>query len=324
MHGHAGAVMSDISDVLTVLAKTVAGVIYPELPYDVIDQKWDSGELWDLAKGKSVTGADVRVYPGWPVSNNLDDDLVAGISHVTVFPKAEERNTTRYPERNHVITQAQTTLTLTISGPAVEAAGVYDTPGVTWDVGDFDEGTVERFQIRVGGTVTVPQNLALRINGSFYVYSVQATDTLEGIASRLAVLVSVDLADCSAVGPVITLGPTARLQAARVGGFGTTAKELRRQERVVQIIVWANAPGIRDTLAGTIDVALAGTRFIEMPDGFGARLIYKSSMVVDALQKAALYRRDLNYTVEYATTISKQRAAVIAPSINYENRVITF
>ena len=51
-----------------------------------------------------------------------------------------------------------------------------------------------------------------------------------------------------------------------------------------------------------------------MPDGFGARLIYKNSMVIDALQKANLYRRDLNYHVEYATTVSKQRAAVIAPS----------
>jgi len=65
-------------------------------------------------------------------------------------------------------------------------------------------------------------------------------------------------------------------------------------------------------------------RFLEMPDGFGARLIYKNSMVIDAQQKANLYRRDLNYTVEYATTVSKQRAAVIAPSLTVNSKYSSF
>ena len=44
-------------------------------------------------------------------------------------------------------------------------------------------------------------------------------------------------------------------------------------------------------------------------------------MVIDAQQKAALYRRDLNYLVEYATTISEQRAAVIMPSANFNSEL---
>ena len=85
--------MSDVSDVLLVLAKTVAAICYPTLTYDQIDQNWDDGKLWDAANQKSLTGRNILVYPGWPVSNSLDDDLAAGNAHISIFPKAEERNT---------------------------------------------------------------------------------------------------------------------------------------------------------------------------------------------------------------------------------------
>lgn len=292
--------MSDISDVLVVLAKHAAAAIYPTLTWDTIDANWDSGELWDLATGQSLVGNDVRIYPGWPTSNRLDDDLAAGIAHVSIFPRPEERNTTRYSERSHTVEAAVTTLVLS----SAVVAGKY--------------------VVTVSGTVSVPQNVALRINGKFYVYGVEQGDTLEDIATALADLVAEDIPDTSVSGTALPIGPAGRLQAARVGGVGTVAKELRRQERMIQIVIWAHDPAVRDAIAGAVDVELAGTRFLEMPDGFGARLTYKNSPVIDALQKAALYRRDLNYLVEYATTKSKQRAAVIAPYVNYENRTITF
>jgi len=314
--------MSDISDVLVTLAKHVASLIYPLLTYDQINENWDTSELWDLAKGKSTTGKDVKIYPGWPNSSELDADLANGISHVTVFPATQERNTTRYPEREHVMAAAKPTLALTIAGPVQlsDQPGFYDQPGVIFDTGgDFDEAMGEEFVVFIGGAVAVPQNIALRINGKFYVYSVQADDTFATIAAALAALIP----GASASGSAITLSPTSRLQAARVGAFGTVAKEVRRQERVVQIIVWSDEPDVRDQLAGVIDVDLAERRFLTMPDGFGARIIYKNSAVIDALQKANLYRRDLNYLVEYATTVSKQRAAVIAPSANINEIVVT-
>jgi hypothetical protein len=175
------------------------------------------------------------------------------------------------------------------------------------------------FVVTVGGTVSSPQNLALRINNKFYTYAVQPKDTLAGIATALEALVAADIAGTSVTGPAITIGPTGRLQAARVGGFGTIAREVRRQERVMSVIVWTNSHTLRDLIAGAVDASLADTRFLDMPDGFGARIIYKNSMVIDAQQKSGLYRRDLNYLVEYATTISEQRAAVIAPSTTFNS-----
>lgn len=319
--------MSDISDVLLVMAKTCASIIYPALTYDQINANWDQPKFWD-GSGPSIVNSGVRIYPGWPSESNLDDDLANNISHVTVFTQATERNTTRYQEREHVTVEpAAPTLSLSVSG-VPSSSLLFDEPGVVWDGSNESYDVVpgySNFVIRVGGIVTVPQNIALRINGKFYVYGVQAADTFASIASALAALVMVDIAGTSANGPVLALGSTARLQAARLGTTGTVSKEVRRQERVVQISVWSNAPDVRDTIAAAIDVVLAERRFVTMPDGFGARIIYKNSMVIDSLQKATLYRRDLNYTVEYPTTVSKSRAQVIAPSINFnEELAITF
>lgn len=267
--------MSDIADVLDVLVSRAACAVYP-----------------NGTNSPSISGADITIYPGWPSSDNLDKDLLAGKTHVSVFPKAEERNTTRYPEKCIVIHAPSTTLTLAVDPVSLA--------------------------VTVGGTVSVPQNLMLRVSGKDYVYSVQASDTLNSVAAALAALVAVDFGGTSEAAAVITIGSGGRLQAARVGGFGTVTREIRRQERVVMITIWAGSPALRDQVASAIDVDLAAQKFLTMPDGFAARLIYKNSLVVDSLQKAVLYRRDLNYSVEFATTETKQAAAVIAPKLTLQ------
>jgi hypothetical protein len=343
--------VSDILDVENVLCQAVFAAVYPAVKFDESGYTFDSkenfdetstapvaatkfdtgvqfntGAQFDAKKAPSISGTPIVIYAGWPQEDALAKDLAAGRTHVTVFPKAEERNTTRYPEREHVTTPPAPTLTLKVSGPALlPGQKFFDAPGVTWDAGgNYDVGLNRAFTVTIGGAVSSPQNVALRINNRFYAYAVQPDDTLATIAAALGAAVAAGISGTTVNGDVITIGSTGRLQAARVGGFGTVAREVRRQERVVAITVWANAPGLRDQIAAAIDVALAQMRFLTMPDGFGARLIYKNSMVVDALQKATLYRRDLNYTVEYATTVSQSRAAVIAPEIAFnENLQLT-
>jgi hypothetical protein len=344
-----GAVISDISDLMNVLANEVTNIVYPEMRFDEGGATWDktavydtpastapvavnqfdtgkqfnTGAKFDEKKAPTISGTPVVIYPGWPSSDNLAKALAAGITHITIFPQAQERNTTRYQERELVVTPPAPTLALTIGGPALLPGQIaYDAPGVTWDLGDYDVALQRSYSVTVGGTVTSPQNVALKINGKFYAYAVQPKDTVAGIASALGALVAADIAETSVNGAVITIGPTGRLQAARVGGFGTVAREVKRQERVMSIITWANSPALRDQIAGAVDACLADRRFVCMPDGFGARIIYKNSMVIDAQQKAALYRRDLNYLVEYATTISEQQAAVIMPSASFNSFTI--
>jgi hypothetical protein len=298
--------MSDISDVLTVLVKIAECVLYPN----------------GVTK-PSIVNSDIVIYPGWPSSDNLDTDLAAGKTHVSVFPKAEERNTTRYREKEKVTQAPTTTLTLTVQTASGGHLLLDGGGNVLLEDNGFLLLEGNSLAIVVGGTISVPQNVMLRVNGKDYVYAVQASNALVDIAAALATLVAVDIPGTSASGNSINVGPTGRVQAARVGGVGTVAKEIRRQEHVVMITVWAATPQLRDTIAAAIDVDLAERRFISMPDGYGARIIYKNSLLVDSLQKAALYRRDLNYTIEFATTVAKQAAAVIAPkfTLDFETTV---
>ncbi len=219
----------------------------------------------------SLVIAPVKIYPGWPTAATLDADLPAGTCHVTVFPvPGMERNTTRYPQAWQDQTVTAQTLTLTVSGQTVT----------------------------VGGTVSTPQNVMLMVGGQPYVYPVQATDTLIGIATGLSSLVP----GASNVGAVITLPATAVIDAARVGTGGVSIREIRRQSRVVKLSVWAGTPALRDAIAIAIDSALAPMEFLTLADQFAARLIYHATGVVDDQQKAGLYRRDLDYLIEYATT----------------------
>ncbi len=239
----------------------------------------------------SAVTAPVRIYPGWPISASLDADLLVGTCHVSVFPATAERNTSRYPKDWLTQTINTSTLTMTISSQTVT----------------------------VGGTIppsTNPHNVMVLADGQPYAYAVQTTDTLTSIATALAALIAVSISGTTSNGAVITFPAAARIEAARVGITGTMIREIRRQERQFQITAWADTPVHRDAIAQTIDVALAAIEFLTMADGYAARLIYRGSTVVDAQQKAGLYRRDLIYTVEYATTQVATATQVTQEQIN--------
>jgi len=86
------------------------------------------------------------------------------------------------------------------------------------------------------------------------------------------------------------------------GTTGTAQIELRRQTRQYQITIWANCFDKRDPVAATIDAGLAGLSRLAMPDGTRAVLAYVNSSQIDDQQKAGIYRRDLFYAANYATT----------------------
>lgn len=264
--------MADIIDVMNAFVASIAQTIYPN----------GTGQA-------SVTGLATKVYPGWPQSSQLDADLAGfakggGAIHVTVYPTGTEKNVTRFSNGWQTLADAAPTITLTIAGQAVS----------------------------LGGTVSVPQNVALLVGGLPYVYAVQLSDTLTSIATALASMIS----GATSSGPIITLPPSARIQAARSGSVGTSVREIRRQQRTMQLTIWADTPAHREATAQALDVALAATEYLLLPDGTGARIVYQSSRLDDATQKANLYRRDLLYIAEYATTQTMQATEVVMTQQN--------
>jgi hypothetical protein len=251
--------MTDVSDVCDELVSVISGIAYPN----------GTGNA-------SAVGAPVRIYQGWPIPTQLDADLKSGICHVSVYPRPEESNSTRYTRDWEEASLQTPTLTLAIAGQTVT----------------------------VGGTIppaSNPHNLVVIANGAPFVYSPLTTDTLTSIAAALAALIAATIAGTSSSGAVVTLPSSARLTAVRIGVTGTSMQEVRRQERLIQIGILADSPAHRKSIATPVDLSLAAMTFLTMPDSTAVRLRYKGSPVTDQFEKSMIFRRDLMYDVEFGT-----------------------
>lgn len=239
------------------------------------------------AQPSAVPGTGFKIYAGWPQAAGLDADLRAGVVNVSVYPRPSvERNTTRFGAEWKSQIQAAPKVTLAVAGN----------------------------QVTVGGTIQAGDVATIKMGGrAAYSVGVQANSTLAGIASALAALVSA-LFPASSSGVVITISTGAAIAVA-VGGLGTAWRELRRQRKSYQVIVWASTPDQRAQAAPIIDKAFAQIElsgFLTLPDGSAARLEYEMTRENDAPQKELLYRRDLFYSVEYPTTDTMPATSITA------------
>ncbi|GGH14820.1 hypothetical protein GCM10007036_14380 [Alsobacter metallidurans] len=236
----------------------------------------------------SAIGAGCRIFPGWPKPQGLDADLLAGIVNISVFttPNAST-NTSRFPKTWHPLQAPAKTLNAVAAGQ-----------GITFS-----------------GAVTVPENVSVGVNGKPSSYAVQAGDTLTTIATAVAAMVSPDLAGVSSSGATVTFPSTARIEV-RIGGAANAVRELRRQQQRFQVTVWAASPTARAAAAKLVDAKLAALNFITMPDGVAARLTYFGTASIDNAEKEGLYRRDIFYTVEYATTETELEYEITVVQLN--------
>lgn len=293
--------MADISDVCEVLVDLVAGIVYP------------NGTGQPPALGCPPT----KIFQGWPLPDKLEIDIAACSANINVYPRPEEHNTTRYQRKWSTSAYAAPALTLSVSGAAL---GSQDMVILSTESGQWLQTEVLAAPvITVGGTVgspMSPQNLCVVVNGQPYVYGAQVSDTPTSIATALAALIVAGVAGTTSSGPVITLPTSAIVQAVRVGGSGTMFEEVARQERLIQIGIWSPTPAFRDALAKAIDPVLKATDFLTFADGSSGRLRYKSSPMTDGLEKEQIYRRDLMYTVEYATLLVTPATEVVAVEVD--------
>lgn len=233
------------------------------------------------ANAGSAIGSVCRIYRGWPNAAALDADLAAGRVNVTVFPvEASARNTTRWA-LEWSVTPASPTLSAAVNGLTASFTGSAGTG----------------------------QLAGLLVDANSYVYRAQPGDTPALVAAALAALVRVDRI-AGLAGGSVTVPGAARL-VARVVADATGVQEVRRQEQGFRVTAWCNAPDIRDATCTLIDAALAGITFLALPDGSAGRLRYRGTATMDQSQDAALYRRDLIYTVEYPTTLASLLPAML-------------
>lgn len=262
--------MADISDITAYIASVASTAVYP------------NGNLQP-----SVTGNDVSIYEGWPISEQLNLDLtgqvLAGNPPVPV-PRAKGpvSNVSIYPlpggsslpyqilDNTYTITPAAINLVVSVSGN----------------------------QVTVTGTPAAGEILTLVVDRT-YVYS-QTGATASAILSALLTAVQINYPSATLVGSTLTVPYGYELDV-RQGGIATLGKVSHRQIHPVMISVWAPDHVTRTTLAKAIDVAMKATLVAAMPDGSEALFVYSRTNVSDIEQNKALYRRDLIYNVEFAT-----------------------
>lgn len=264
--------MADMTEVADALVGIIAAVVYP----NGIGQP-------------PAGGVQAKIYQGWPDPAQLAKDLAAHVAHISVFPTAQEKVTTRrFPDWQQITAPAPT-LTATVAGNTVT----------------------------IGGTVSTPQAIDLIVDGVDYAYAVQAGDTLTSIAAALVGLLTAN-ETASNAGPVITI-PTSHKIAARIVASGTSGREVALEERVFKVSIWADCFDRREPLAKVIQPTLADITRLAMPDGTAATSQYSGSQQVDTEQKQGIYRRDINLSIEYSTVLTRTDTTVgivqIHPSV---------
>jgi hypothetical protein len=224
-------------------------------------------------QGASITGQAVKIYRGWPNSTGLNQDIGAGNQIVTVT--SIERgtvNTTRYAPVWKTVSARSPTITLEVDG----------------------------MSCAISGSASAGDVVGIDIDGVAYAFAVQDGETATALAARLAPMIP----GCVAVGGVWTF-PYARALAARTAGAASCLLETRRQEQKLLVGLWCPDPRTRDVLARSIDVAFSSLDWLTLSDGTSARVVYDGTAEKDDAVNANVYRRDLLFRVEYATTITQ-------------------
>ena len=108
----------------------------------------------------------------------------------------------------------------------------------------------------------------------------------------------------------VTSGEGEWIEVSNDGTTGSSMRELRRQARTFQVTVWANCFDHRDPVAKALDSALAAISRLVLPDTSIGVLSYVNSTQDDDQQKQGVYRRDLFYAVDYATTQTENEYAI--------------
>jgi hypothetical protein len=269
--------VADESEVEDALCDFVVSILYPTGTDDLDETS------------ASACGAPAKVQRGMPLATDLEQMLGQGMVDVAVGARnGVERVTTRYGRDWYDLIPATTTLTATVTGATVI----------------------------IGGTVTAPQNVAVQVGRAIlFIYQVQPADTLATVAAGLAAGLSGQGAPAIATGPTLTVSSADPVKA-RVGGYGTAARELKRQEKSFQITLFAPSTEMRDAMAKLIDPALSELNFLTLPDGTFGLVRYERTIVADTLEKMGQWRRDLFYWVEFPTIETRLAPQVISFAIN--------
>ena len=233
----------------------------------------------------SAVVAPCKIYPGWPNSTQLDADLLAGVVNVSVFPV--EGSSAKAP--------------LILDNPQMIVAPVH---GLT--------ASVSNQSVTITGTPTTGE-FATIIADDKHAYS-SAGASSAAILSALLAAAQVDYPGASLSGPTLTI-PAVSIQA-RLGAPATLGNVVHKQKQSFRVTIWAPTEALRSATAAVVDVALKRVNVVTFPDTSKGIMTYERTLITDNMERSVCYRRDLVFSIEYATLEAFQAVEVTTVGVS--------
>lgn len=222
----------------------------------------------------AVPGHDSRVFRGWPVADQLDADIASGLSSVCITTKpGVTTNTTRFLDSWQEMPTPPSTMTVALSYSGTRRVATFSGVGMAG--------------MRAG----------IVCNARVYSVNVSAGDGPSLVATRLAAVVP----GAGAFGASITVPGPARDFDAGISVPGVARREARRVKQAFTITVWSPNPECRDAVSALVDGKLGALDWIPLSDGSEGRIQFTGQSVLDDPSRSGVYRRDMDWSVEYAT-----------------------
>lgn len=224
----------------------------------------------------SVTTRRIYVMQGWPKPQDMDKAMSQDDVLVNVF--AIQGSTGTVPQvfsKPQIIVPALSGLSATI---------------------DDATGTI----VTLSGTPQVGEYVTAIIDRRTYSYVYATGNVVADFATGLAALISADYPLARSDGASFTV-PGSHSILIRIAAPTTLGRTIHRQTQQIRVVVWANNPTDRNTVSAAIDVFLKQNLKISFADTSEAIVNYQGTYLDDNLQNSGEWRRDLIFTVTYAT-----------------------
>lgn len=236
----------------------------------------------------SIIGEDIAIMNGYPVKSTLDGYMKAKKIAISVSGiEKSDKNTTRYGKRWHQVSVGVATITV--------------------DIGDD-------FIFTINGVASNDQVVVIQTSKEVADHQTVVGETLDNIASALGA----QLTGAIVVGNTIYVPGETQLQGG-VSVKGTATKEIKRQQKRFCVTIWSSEINQRDTLGEAIDVYLSDIERFVLPDDFFARIIYNGTIDMDGIQVHRIYKREIEYLIEYATTLAEEYTTHVVSEVQIED-----
>ncbi|QOF94210.1 hypothetical protein IFJ82_09620 [Novacetimonas hansenii] len=268
--------MADIVSISHAIVAQMAAIAYPN------------------GKGNpSVTGRPTKIFRGWITQadyTGADCALGNGVDFITVMDL--QAGWRRIDEPLGRPWRQEDTIPSTVS---------VTTMGTTATITLQDDATpsgIVGLHIQSDGT-TIPGRAVAA-------YAVQATDTVDTIASALAA----QIPGSTSSGATVSVPDASSLTGA-TGGYSSAVRTARRQQQLFQVTVWSATPNARDALGTAIENGMAFIDWLTDANGSTFQIEARGDWNNDAAQNSGIFMRPFRFIATYDTDVRENMAQML-------------